>query len=172
MHYSKAGATEVKWKQADYYNQHAKQRQRLEKGQTVRVKLQPKDGQWKKEEITEVLPHRSFEVRFDEGSTKRQTSRYVRFSTERPIIYREENDVQPPRSAQGRQGSPSCPQYQPWVNDDQPPASVVNDSQRSETPSSDANRVPPGEKQLNARRSNEPYKTRFGLDTNSQNLGF
>ena len=61
-------------------------RPRLPVGQTVRVRYDEKD--WRKAEIARVLPHRSYEVRFGDGSVRRRTSRHVRFSSEPPIIIR------------------------------------------------------------------------------------
>jgi hypothetical protein len=37
-------------------------------------------------EITQLLPHRSYNVRFEDGTVRRRTSKHVRFSAEPPII--------------------------------------------------------------------------------------
>ena len=39
-----------------------------------------------------VLPHRSYEVRLEDGTTRRRTSRHVRFSSEPPIVFRNDSD--------------------------------------------------------------------------------
>ena len=46
------------------------------------------DNHWRKAEVARVLPHRSYEVRFEDGTTRRRTSRHVRFSSEPPIVIR------------------------------------------------------------------------------------
>ena len=76
--------TKAKRRQGNYYNRGAKQRPALSVVETVCVRFDNKD--WRKAEIARVLPHRSYEVRFDDGTTRRQTSRHVRFSAEPPII--------------------------------------------------------------------------------------
>jgi len=54
-------------------------------GQTVRIKH---DNDWRKAEVARVLQHRSYEVRLEDGTTRRCTSRHVRFSSEPPIVLR------------------------------------------------------------------------------------
>ena len=61
-------AEAAKEKQAEYYDRTAKPRKTLTEGQTVR--FQDADGTiWRKGEIVKVLPHRSYEVKTEEGST-------------------------------------------------------------------------------------------------------
>ena len=75
-----------KAKQMTYYNQKAGPvRRQLEIGQTVRFKPSA-DEEWKKGEIAEKLPFRSYQVTLSDGSTLRRTSRHVRFSTEPPLV--------------------------------------------------------------------------------------
>jgi hypothetical protein len=90
--------TEAKRRQALYYDRGAKQRPALRVGQTVRVRYD--DNDWRKAEVARVLPHRSYDVRFDDGTTRRRTSRHVRFSSEPPIIIRTEtaDDVTAPEA--------------------------------------------------------------------------
>ena len=76
--------TKAKQRQALYYNRGAKDRPALAVGQTVRVRFD--EDKWRKAEVSRILPHRSYEVRFDDGSTRRRTSRHVRFSAEPPIV--------------------------------------------------------------------------------------
>ena len=85
----------AKERQAAYYNRGAKERQPLSKGDTVRVKFDEKSD-WRKAEVANVLPHRSYEVRFDDGTIRRRTSKHVRFSSEPPIIV--DDDSPPPNS--------------------------------------------------------------------------
>jgi hypothetical protein len=79
--------TDAKHRQATYYNRGAKERPTLPVGQTVRVRFD--DGDWRKAEVARVLPHRSYDIRFDDGTTRRRTSRHVRFSSEPPIVMRD-----------------------------------------------------------------------------------
>ena len=81
--------TASKQRQAFYYNRGAKERPALSVGQTVRVRYDESD--WRKAEVARVLPHRSYEVRFEDGTTRRRTSRHVRFSSEPPNVSRSDN---------------------------------------------------------------------------------
>jgi len=83
--------TASKHRQASYYNRGAKERPPLSVGQTVRVRYDEND--WRKGEVARVLPYRSYEVRLDDGTTRRRTSRHVRFSNESPIVIRTAGDV-------------------------------------------------------------------------------
>ena len=83
----------AKDRQSHYYNRTAKQRPPLSVGQTVRVKYDERP-QWRKAEIDQVLPHRSYVVKFDDGTTRRRTSKHVRFSAESPIIIADDTDAQ------------------------------------------------------------------------------
>ena len=76
-----------KAKQMSYYNRKARSAPRppLEIGQTVRFKPSA-DDEWRKGEIADKLPFRSYRVRLPDGSTLRRTSRHVRFSSEPPIV--------------------------------------------------------------------------------------
>jgi len=75
----------AKERQAQYYNVGAKERPPLTKGQTVRVKL-ANNAEWAKGKIDRVLPYRSYEVRLADGTTRRRTSKHVRFSSEPSFI--------------------------------------------------------------------------------------
>ena len=89
---AKSALTAAKCKQAHYYNRGAgKQRQHLPIGQTVRVRFGEKD--WRKAEVSQHLPFRAYKVNFDDGTTRRRTSRHVRFSNEPPIIVGEDTAV-------------------------------------------------------------------------------
>ena len=83
----------AKQRQAQYYNRTAKPREneRLPVGQTVRVRFKGKD--WRKAEVSKHLPFRSYEVRFNDGTTRRRTSRHVRFSSEPPIVINDQDTV-------------------------------------------------------------------------------
>ena len=87
----------AKMKQAEYYNRNARERPSIPVGQTVRVRFDDRPD-WRKGEIAKVLPHRSYEVKFEDGTVRRRTSRHVRFSDEKPIIIDDEdsNGAAPP----------------------------------------------------------------------------
>jgi hypothetical protein len=85
----------AKIKQAVYYNRIAKERPPLSKGDTVRVKFDDRPD-WRKAEITQMLPHRSYNARFEDGTVRRRTSKHVRFSAEPPIIV--DDDSPPPNN--------------------------------------------------------------------------
>lgn len=76
----------AKQRQKIYYDRRAAKTERptIPVGQTVRVKHDAND--WRKGEISRVLPHRSYEIQLEDGSTRRRTSRHVRFSSEPPIV--------------------------------------------------------------------------------------
>jgi hypothetical protein len=86
----------AKAKQAVYFNRGAKEREPLGVGQTVRVKYDDRSPEWRKTEVAKVLPHRSYEVKFDDGTTRRRTSRHVRYSKEPPITLHESDDEMQP----------------------------------------------------------------------------
>jgi hypothetical protein len=81
---AQAALSDAKQRQATYYNRGAKERPTLPVGQTVRFRND--DGDWRKAEVARILPHRSYEVRLEDGSTRRRTSRHVRFTSEPPIV--------------------------------------------------------------------------------------
>ena len=85
-------------RQAAYYDRGARLKQPLSVGDTVRSRCNPQED-WQKGQIQRVLPHRSYEVRFQDGSTLRRTSRHVSFSREPPIVI--EDDTDPVPSAGG-----------------------------------------------------------------------
>jgi len=75
----------AKHKQASYYNRGTKEKPTLAIGQTVRFKRSD-NADWEKGAIKEILPYRSYEVQLEDGTTRRRTSRHVRFSAEPPIV--------------------------------------------------------------------------------------
>lgn len=82
--------------QAAYYNRGTRERPALPVGQTVRMRFAEND--WRKGEVSKVLPHRSYEVRMEDGTTRRRTSRHVKFSSEPPTVvtYDTDDDSGPP----------------------------------------------------------------------------
>ena len=88
-HGAQDALTASKQRQASYYNRTAKERPTLPVGQTVRVRYDDRD--WRKAEVARVLPHRSYEVHFKDGTTRRRTSRHVRFSSEPPVVIRSDD---------------------------------------------------------------------------------
>ena len=85
----------AKERQSAYYNDKAKERQSFKVGDTVRTRWN-KDQSWDKAEVTKVLPYRSYDLRFEDGSVRRRTARHVRFSPEPPIVIRDEIDAAEP----------------------------------------------------------------------------
>ena len=78
-----------KQRQAVYYNRGAKERPPLKVGDTVRTRWQT-GGEWEKAKVNKVLPHRSYELQMRDGSTRRRTTKHVRFSRETPVIVSDE----------------------------------------------------------------------------------
>jgi hypothetical protein len=97
-HAASTALTAAKVRQAAYYNRGAKERPPFDVGQTVRVKFDERP-EWRKAEIADVMPHRSYMVRFEDGTTRRRTSKHVRFSAESPIIIDDDDGNQPPSSS-------------------------------------------------------------------------
>jgi len=91
-----------KAKQTIYYNRKATSaRPPLEIGQTVHFKPSA-DGEWRKGEIVDKLPFRSYRVQTPDGSTLRSTSRHVRLSVEPPTRSIADDRVQDAVAAAGR----------------------------------------------------------------------
>ena len=87
-----------KQRQALYYDRTARERAPLPVGQTVRVRSNETD--WREAAVTKVLPHRSYEVTFNDGTTRRRTSKHVKFSNSPPItVNYESDDALPPPAA-------------------------------------------------------------------------
>lgn len=155
-------------RQSFYYNRTAKERRRkLEKAQTVRAKYHPREDQWRKGEITDVLPYRSFNIRFDDGSIKRRSSKHIHFSSEPPIVFHEENDLQLPNSLErGEESRPHLP-YNLQESEQRPPAdppsTAAHASLRPKALLSDSIQKPFSEPTMNtAKGISEPYTTRSG----------
>jgi hypothetical protein len=74
-----------KQRQALYYDRTARERPTLPVGQTVRIKFN--DDTWRKGEIVKILPHRSYRVRLEDGTTHggEHLDTCV-FSSESPLI--------------------------------------------------------------------------------------
>jgi len=45
------------------------------------------EGDWHKAEILRVLPHRAYQLKLEDGSTRRRTLRHVTFSSEPPSTF-------------------------------------------------------------------------------------
>ena len=86
----------VKLKQVAFYNMSAKERPSLNVGQTVRFKPDDRSDS-QKGSISKVLPYRSYEGRWmvHDGTTRRLTSKYVRFSKEHPLSVTEQAMEEP-----------------------------------------------------------------------------
>ena len=85
---AQAALVTAKQRQAHYYNKRAKARAPIPIGSTVRARFD--EGDWRKAEVTRILPHRSYEVTFEGGSNRRRTSRQIHTSRESPIIIKTE----------------------------------------------------------------------------------
>lgn len=96
----------AKARQAVYYNRGSKERPPMDIGQTVRVKFDERP-EWRKAEIADILPHRSYAVRFPDGTVRRRTSRHVRFSAEPPIVFGDDDDEHQPPPPGGVNVAPS-----------------------------------------------------------------
>src|SRR6218665_818796 len=81
--------TAAKTRQAHYYNKRAAPRPPLRVGETVRARFDEQD--WRKAQVSRVLPYRLYQLRFEDGSTRRRTSRHVHKSAEPPIIIKTED---------------------------------------------------------------------------------
>src|SRR6218665_2165880 len=82
--------TAAKGKQAVYHDKRARPRPPFSVGQTVRARFS--DGDWRKAQVTQTLPHRSYLVRLENGSTRRRTSCHLWASAERPISGNEDSE--------------------------------------------------------------------------------
>lgn len=96
----------AKTRQASYYNRGARERPPLAVGDPVRTRWSDRED-WRKAKVVKVLPYRSYEVKFDDGSVRRRTSKHVRFSREPPVVFRDEADV-PPQSQQPADRQPAA----------------------------------------------------------------
>ena len=56
------------------------------------MRYRHEEDDWRKGEITKILPFRSYEVLTDDGSRRRRTSRHVRLSRESPIVMNDNSD--------------------------------------------------------------------------------
>ena len=122
-HAAKIALSEAKARQAHYYNRSAKPRPPLAVGQTVRVKYDD-HPEWRRGEIADILPHRSYAVRFEDGTTRRRTSRHVAFSSEPPIIVGDDSADPPDGTTAANEHHLSLPPFPP------PPTPGPQDGER------------------------------------------
>ena len=106
----------AKQRQAEYYNRTARERPPLSVSDTVRTRWNQSEA-WEKGQVTRVLPHRSYEIRGEDGSLRRRTSKHVRFSPESPLIIRDEVDATSPPQ-RGAPEQSTCQQGQTSVGPD------------------------------------------------------
>lgn len=81
----------AKVRQAVYHDRGARERRPLSVGDTVRTRWNDGD-EWRKAKLKEVLPYRSYNVQFEDGTIRRRTSKHVRRSHEPPVVMRDEID--------------------------------------------------------------------------------
>lgn len=108
---AKKALEQSKCKQAVYYNRTAKARPPLNIGDTVRIKDRPSDTDWRAGIITASLPHRSYNVQLSDNSTRRRTSKHIKWSPVPPLII-DEHDTgysQPPVGASSQVSRSSPP---------------------------------------------------------------
>ena len=86
-------STESKIKQATYYDRGTRMKLPIPVGQTVRVKPDS-DADWKKAEVSKSLPHRSYEVKLEDGSSRQRTSKHVRIIPDPKIVFYEPEDTE------------------------------------------------------------------------------
>jgi len=86
---------EAKNRQASYYNRGARERPPLAVGDPVRTRWNDRE-EWRKARVVKVLPYRSYEVQFDDGSVRRRTSKHVRFSREPPVVICDDDETDTP----------------------------------------------------------------------------
>lgn len=104
----------AKQKQAKYYDRTAlaTERPTLPMGQTVRFKH---DNDWRKAEVSKVLPNRSYELTLEDGTTRRRSSRHIRPSKENFTRLDDDGDVTatPPSRPPAKPPSSNLPQHRP-----------------------------------------------------------
>jgi len=93
----------AKSKQASYYNRRARDRPSLAVGDTIRTRWNEGE-EWRKGQIVGVLPFRSYNVQFDDGTIRRRTSKHVRFSREPPLVIRDDSEQTSSTSAPSARG--------------------------------------------------------------------
>jgi len=79
-------SVESKIKQVTYYDRGTRMKLPIPVGHTFRVKPDS-DSDWKKAEVSKSLPRRSYEVKLEDGSSCRRTSKHVRISPEPKIVF-------------------------------------------------------------------------------------
>ena len=151
--------SESKQKQAFYYNRGAKERPVLSPGQTVRVKF---DDDWRKAEIERQLSNRSYNVKLEDGSTRRRTSRHVRFSSEPPIVFHNDDLDTAPTSDDATAPVPPPPPPPGETRPQSPSAPVQHESSESSLPSTDDQQQPP------TQRVNQRQQRPAVIDNSSQ----
>jgi len=104
--------TSAKARQAEYCNRGAKDRPPFAKGQTVHTKFDDQSD-WRKADIANVLPHRSYELHLEDGTVRRRTSRHVSFLTEPPIILDDSSSTPSPDTAASAAGHMAPPPSDP-----------------------------------------------------------
>lgn len=147
---TKEALQKSKEKQRFYYDRTAKERPSFKEGQVVRAKYRPTDDYWRKAEIKDVLPFRSYNVRFENGNTMKRTSKHVRFSQEDPIRIDEEHHSYQPDSPDGARAT-ALPSHAP-----QPPPAQPPPVQERST------KVQPEQAPTQKTNVIEPYRTRSG----------
>ena len=103
----------AKQKQAYYHDRFAKAKPQFTVGQTVRMKYD-NTSNWRKGEISQVLPNRSYNILMPDGTVRRRTSKHVHCTSEPPVLI-DDND------STGNQ-TPAPPAEPPPASPPPPPA--------------------------------------------------
>lgn len=91
-----------KERQSSYYNRQSRPRAPFSMGDNVRSRWRDMK-EWRKAKVVGILPNRSYHLQFEDGSTRRRTSRHIRFSPEPPTIIGRDDDMEISRAPQPQQ---------------------------------------------------------------------
>jgi hypothetical protein len=84
--------SQAKQKQAFYYDRTARDHPPLNTGDNVRIKDNPADKHWRTGTVIDCLPYRSYNVKLDDNTVRRRTSRHVRWSPTPPVVLGSSDD--------------------------------------------------------------------------------
>lgn len=136
-----AAVKDAKQRQRYYYDRNAlkAERPRLEVGQSVRILPDNRSTDWRPGVITEQLPYRSYKVELPDGTSRRRTSKHVRFSNDPPTVWTPDDMPPPGPPPHSPHSSPLPPRAAPGPADDNRPLPSP-DTVASPSPSADRHR--------------------------------